>query len=169
MDKWIDLAGPVVADTAYCEGDLVGKDVAFTLPSISFETTDFRAMGTMSLPVMGRLEDMETSITSIGVDKGLRKILAFENKTIEYRWVQVVQKEDGRSATVGCKAFIRCIPKAIPGIGIEPGSASENESTHAVTRYQLFVGGEEYWLIDRLAGKLRIGGKDYYNAINSLL
>ena len=48
-------------------------------------------------------------------------------------------------------------------------SQSENELGYAVSRYQLFVDGTEYWLIDQLNQILRVGGKDYYKQIRSLL
>lgn len=52
---------------------------------------------------------------------------------------------------------------------MDPGSQSENELGYAVSRYQLFVDGTEYWLIDQLNQILRVGGKDYYKQIRSLL
>ena len=52
---------------------------------------------------------------------------------------------------------------------MDPGNASENEIALAVSRYQLFVAGNEYWLIDQLNQILRVGGKDYYKQIRSLL
>jgi phage tail tube protein FII len=69
---------------------------------------------------------------------------------------------------VGCKAFIKGIPNKIPGIGITTGEASENECTIATTRYNLFVDGVEMFLIDRLAGIVRIAGKNFAD-IDSLL
>ena len=38
MAKWLDIKGPVVADTVYADSTLVAKDVAFTLPGIEFLT-----------------------------------------------------------------------------------------------------------------------------------
>lgn len=36
MEKWLDIKGPVVADTVYTDSTLVAKDVAFTLPVLNF-------------------------------------------------------------------------------------------------------------------------------------
>ena len=52
---------------------------------------------------------------------------------------------------------------------MDPGNPSENEITLAVSRYQLFVAGTEYWLIDQLNTILRVGGKDYAQTIRSVL
>lgn len=166
---WLDLKGPVLADTAYDEGKLVAKDVAITLPTVTPATADFRAMGTLTLPMLGQIEAMEAAITKIGIDLGLRSLVKFESRTLEFRWVQDVKQSDGSTKTEGCKAFIRAVSKTIPGLSIDPGNPVESEIPMAVSRYQLFVGGTEYWLIDQLNQIMRVGGVDYCKDIRSLL
>ena len=169
MEKWLDLKGPILADTVYVDGKLVAKDVTITLPGVTPVTADFRAMGTMTMPILGQIEAMEAAITKIGIDLGLRTLVKLESKTIEFRWAQDVKTSDGSTKTEGCKAFIRAMPKTIPGLSVDPGSASENELTFAVSRYQLFVDGAEFWLIDQLNQIMRIDGVDYCKTIRSLL
>jgi phage tail tube protein FII len=169
MSGWIDLKGPVIADTVYAEGQLVAKDVAITMPAITPITADYRAMGTMSLPVPGQFESMETSITKIGVDIGLGRLIRLQSISLELRWVQDSISADGTSKPEGCRAYIRGISKSTPGIGLDPGEKSEIELTYETLRYQLFVGGSELWLIDRLSQIYRVLGQDYYNPIQSLL
>jgi phage tail tube protein FII len=166
---WMDIRSAIVADTVYSDGQLVAKDVSFTLPAVTMLTADVQAMGTMSMPVVGLLEDMEAAITKIGVDLGLSRLSRFEKQNLECRWVQSVLGSDGTSKPEGCKAFIRGVPKGIPGIAAEIGSPSENEMTFGVTRLQIFAGGKEFLLVDRLSQILRVDGKDYYGNINSLL
>lgn len=166
---WTDLNGPVLADTVYDSGKLVAKDVTITLPAITLLTTDFKAMGTLTLPIIGQIEAMEATINKIGIDMGLRSMASLNSRTLEARWAQDVKKADASTKTVGCKAFLRVVPKTIPGLSVDPGSQSENELSYAVSRYQLFVDGTEYWLIDQLNQILRVGGKDYYKQIRSLL
>lgn len=166
---WLDLKGPIIADTVYDGGTLVAKDVTFTLPAVTPVTADFKAMGTHTMPIIGQLEAMEASITKIGIDLGLRSLVMLDSKTLEFRWAQDVKKSDGSSSVEGCKAFLRCASKGIPGLTGDPGNTSENELAYAVSRYQLFVAGTEYWLIDRLSQILRVGGVDYYKNIRSLL
>lgn len=166
---WLDIKGPIVANTAYCDGKLVARDVALTLPAVTLKTSTFPGMGEIELPIPGQTEAMEAAITKIGIDEGLNALTAFESKMLEFRFVQDVKKGDGTTKVEGCKAFLRCTPKGIPELGIEPGENTEGEITLAVTRYQLFVGGDEYWLIDKLSRILRVHGKDYAKAINSLL
>ena len=124
---WLDLKGPILADTVYVDGVLAAKDVTIALPPVNLVTADFKAMGTY------------------------------------------VKLSDGSTKTEGCKAFLRCVSKGIPGLNVDPGNASENEIALAVSRYQLFVAGNEYWLIDQLNTIMRVGGVDYAKDIRSVL
>ena len=168
MSKFVNICGPVIGVTVYSGNKLVARDTAITLPEITPVTADLQAMGTFSLPIWQLLENMETAITSIGVDMGLRELIKPDMKPLEFRWVQTVTDANGTTKNVGCKAFIKGIPNKIPGIGLTVGEASENETTIATTRYNLFVEGQEMFLVDRLAGIVRIAGKNYAD-MNSLL
>lgn len=166
---FVPINGPVVADTVYCDKVLVARDVAATLPEVAAMTADVQAMGTLSLPVWQLIENMETTITKIGVDLGFASLIQPDMKPIELRWVQTVTDAGGNTKNVGCKAFIKAIPSKIPGVGLEIGSAIEGEITLTTTRYNLFVDGKEICLIDKLSGICRINGKDYAGDIGSLL
>lgn len=169
MAVFVNISGPVVANTVYVDSKLVARDVAITLPEVTATTVDVQAMGTLSLPIWSLLENMEAAITKIGVDMGLSAMLKPEPIPLELRWVQTVTDANAVTKNVGCKAFIRGIPNKIPEIGITVGEASEGECTFTLTRYQLMADGEEMFLIDRLAGIVRISGKDYVSDINGLL
>lgn len=166
---FVPINGPVIANTVYIDSKLVARDVTATLPEITPVTADLQAMGTMSFPIWQLLENMEAAITKIGVDLGLRTMIKPDMKPLELRWVQTVVDANGISKEVGCKAFLRGIPTKIPGVSVAVGDPSENECTFTVTRYNLFVGGQEFCLIDRLAGIVRIDGKDYASNIESML
>lgn len=166
---WLDKRGPVVASTVYSDLVLVARDVSVTLPTVTPLSADVPAMGTMSLPIKGLLESMELSVTKIGVDLGLAKLSSMRSQNLEFRWVQAVVKDNGTTANEGCKAFVRAVPKGIPGPSLEVGSSVECEMTYEVTRYQLFVGGLELLLVDRLNHKLRVNGVDWCDSIEALL
>ena len=139
------------------------------MPTVSYLTADFPAMGTMSLPSRGQIESMELSVTKGGVDLGLGRMAMMQAANMELRWVQDVMQADGLTRPEGCKAFLRVISKSIPGLAVASGSLSSNDLTYEVFRYQLFAGGEELWLIDRLAQIMRVLGVDYYKSIDSML
>lgn len=161
MSKFVNICGPVIGATVYSDGKLVARDTAFTLPEITPVTADLQAMGTLSLPIWQLIENMETAITKIGADMGLSAIIKPDMKPLEFRWAQTITDANGITKNVGCKAFIKGIPNKIPGIGVTVGETSENECTIATTRYNLFVDGQEMFLVDRLAGIVRIAGKNY--------
>jgi len=165
----INMNAAVVADTVYSDDVLVAKDTTFTLPELTFATADIQAMGTMSVPIVGLLENMQVTIKQIGVDRGLGKLNKLEKQNLEFRWVETVVESDGSLKQSGRKAFVRTMPGTIPAAGVEVGNVSELESTLNVTRYQLYADGKEIICADRLNGVLKINGKDYYKKITNLL
>lgn len=169
MSKFVNICGPVVGATVYCNNKLVARDTGFTLPEIVPVTVELSAMGTMSLPLWQLLENMETTITKIGLDLGLRDLIVPNMKPLEFRWVQTVSDATGATKEVGCKAFVTGTPNKIPGVSIAVGEAIEGEVTITTTRYSLFVDGAEYFQVDRRAGILRINGVDYVKSTDDLL
>lgn len=161
--------GPILANTLYVDNVLSAEDVEFTLPAIEATTADVEAMGTMSFPIWARLEDMEASITKVGLDKGFSRMIDASMKTYEFRFPQETIDEGGNTKIVACKAFVKGIPASVPEIGVVPGEATSSEVTIKVTRYQLFVDGEEVHLVDRLAGILKINGHNYSSGVKNLL
>lgn len=168
MGKFVPISGPIVAATVYVDNTLVARDVSITLPEVSAMMVDVQATGTLSIPIWSLIENMEQTINRIGIDKGLGAMLKPGSLNLESRFVQTVTDANGNTRNVGCKAFTKGFPTKIPGIGIAMGEPSENECRYTVTRYQLFVDGEELFLIDKMAGIVRIMGTDYANLDNLL-
>ena len=128
---WIDIRGPIVADTVYVDGKLVAKDVAFTLPEVSPKTSTFAAMGDVEMPVPGNINAMEATITKIGVDKGLGSMVKLQSKILEIRFVHDVKKGDGTTKVEGCKAFMRCTPRGSPGSAARSAATARTRSPWA--------------------------------------
>lgn len=166
---YMDVNGAIVANTVYSDGQLVAKDVALTLPEVAPVTTEVIAGGNTDLPVTGWTDPMEATITKIGIDKGLTHLLRQQSQSVEFRWVQDVMQSDGTKIQVGMKAFLRCLPKVIPGLSVTPGENSENEITLSVLRYELMVNNQQQWLIDKLNNIFIVEGVDYAKNINSML
>lgn len=166
---FLPIKGAVLANTCYKDGVLVAKDVTLTLPSVNYVTAEHNAMGKIELPMLGQIEAMEASVTKKGYDSGLAKLAMPEAMSLEFRFVQDSIGSDNVATQEGCRVFMRAVPKTLPGSDLEPGAVGDTQITFAVTRYQLFVGGEEICLIDQLNGIQRINGTDYAKSINSLL
>lgn len=167
--KFASKRNTVEADSVYCDKKIVANDVSVSLPEITFQTADIAAMGTMSLPMLALIDNMELSITRVGIDRDMAKMSAPGRHDIEVRWVQDVIGASGKVASEGCKAFLSVLPTKIPGIGVEIGSAPENELTYSVSRYKLVCAGKTVLLIDRFAHKFEVNGKDYYKQFSKYL
>lgn len=165
----MDKHSAVVADVLLIDRVKAAEDVSFELPGLALQTADLAAMGTLSLPLIGLLDDMTLLITKIGVDTGFSTMAKLQKMAMEFRWVQDKINTAGDVAHQGCKAFLNVIPQEIPGVSVELGSASELGFTYTVTRYQLFVNGSEILLVDRLNQILRVNGSDYMSQIKKLL
>lgn len=166
---WQDIKNAVLADTCYCDNKLAAKDVSIALPAVNFLTSEVQAMGTMEVVLAGLIEAMEATITKVGIDTGLGRMLTPKKHKFEFRWAQNVVTSGGSTKAEGCKAFLTAVPKGIPGATVEIGSNIENEVALSVSRYQLYCGGKEILCIDRLSQICRINGTDYYKKIASLL
>ena len=161
--------GTIVGVTAYVGNNLVAEDVTISLPEITPKTQTFNAMGEIEIP-LPLVEAMEATVNKVGIDKGFIRLLVPETRKFEFRWVQTKVKTDGTQEMEGCKAFITGIPKTIfPGGDIAPGENYEGAIAIAVTRFQLYVAGNEYILVDKLKGQFKINGKDYAKGIKNLL
>ena len=165
----LDKKNAVLADKCYCDNQLAAEDVSINLPAFKFLTSEVNAMGKMDVVLGGLIEAMEASITKIGIDTGLSKMLTPTKHSFEFRWAQNVLKSDGTTKPEGCKAFLTAVPKGVPATGLEVGNATENEISLAVSRYQLYANGAEILCIDRLSSICRINGVDYYAQIASVL
>ena len=166
---YVPVAGAVIGTTAYFKNTLVARDCALTLPDVTPMTVTMSIMGEVEIPIWQLIQNMQATITKVGVDILEKTMISPTSAPIEFRWVQLVQKLDGTTAEVGCKAFMNGFSTNVPGFGIEVGSASENDHVLNLMRYRLVIGGEEVVLIDRTAGKVVINGKDYTSGVNSLL
>lgn len=167
---YIDITGPIMSNTIYRDSELVAKDCTVTLPAVEFVTVELNSGGTVEIPVPQLIAAMDLTIGKIGADSKLARMTTANPCDIEVRWVQIVtDPTTGTTRNVGCKAFLHCLPKGLPEIGVTPGEASETEVTYSVTGYRLIVGGQEAWAIDKFANVLRVDGVDYYEDIQWML
>lgn len=168
-EQFVDLSGAVSGSTVYADGQLCARDVSVELPEITMMTNDYNAMGPITLPVPGLVEHMELTVTKIGVDLGLARLIRPQKQDLEFRWVQSRITATGNAYEQGYKAFIAGVPQTIPSVSLEVGASVEQAVVFSVWRYQLFAAGKEVYLIDKLNGICRVGGVDYAANLNSLL
>lgn len=164
----LEKMGAVLATKVLCDNIVVAEDVNLSLPDITFMTAEVNGLGKINIPTC-LTEAMQSTVTSVGMDKGFFNMLGLNSKTFEYRFVANNLETSGDTGVKGYKAFLRGIPSNIPGGAVEPGSSWSGDVTFEVTRYQLYADGVEKILIDKLKGVCKINGKDYAKEIQSLL
>ena len=84
----MDKHSAVLADSMYVDKRKVAEDVSFERPSIALQTADLQGMVTLSLRIVGLLDDMTMTITKIGVDKDYGSMNKLKKMAVEFRWVQ---------------------------------------------------------------------------------
>lgn len=164
----IDLNGPILATKVLCGNETIAEDVTLSLPNGALQTVDFDALGTLTVPIP-RTDNLEATINTVGLDKGLFKLLGPESHQYEFRMAQNVVKRDGSQKTIGIKAFITGSSPSLLGGDTEVGSISNGSISINATRYRLVIDGEEVMLIDKLKGILKVNGKDYAEDIRRLV
>ncbi len=165
-----NLKGAILATSVYAGGTQIGVNIAGTLPEVAPETTEVTAAGgIIELPVLSKLQAMEASITKQGIDAAWLKALQPEPFDLIMNFVQQSVSPDGTSSIDHIKAFMRVVPKVIPGIEGTYGEASENEITFSVFNYRLTVNGSTYLHADPVNGIYKVNGKDYMSKITSML
>lgn len=167
--KLLERQGPILANTVYDNDILVGQDVEFTIPMPKWQTADVEMNGTVSVPMVGRSDNMQLSIKHIGVDVAWSKTNTPGNHKFEFRYVQPSIGVDGKVTNKGVKCFVDTFAPSVADIGSTVGSASELENTYSATRVAIYIEGKEIFVYDRIAGTLRVDGKDYSNDYRSKL
>lgn len=161
MSAWMDKVGPVIGDSVYCDKKLVARDVTCTIPMPKWQTADIEANGTLSVPLVGRADNMDFAVTKVGVDEGYAAMCVPGAHDVEVRWVDPVIDDKGVVHQIGKRAYMRTLAGSPADIGLENGSVSELETTFPVLRVRIVENGVETFVYDRLAGTLRVNGKDY--------
>lgn len=169
MAGFVPISGAVVADTAYMDGTLVARDLSITLPEVTPLTVDLPMLGTFTMPMWTLFENMQLTVTKIGVDTGISKMIKPESINIELRGVHPIVNADSTTKNAKNKIFLKGISLGVPGFGWEIGSLSENEYNYSCIRYEYQLDGEQVFLIDRAAHQVRVNGKDYFAEIESFL
>lgn len=158
-----------IAVKLLCDGTLISEDAQVTLPNIQAMTEDLQAMGTISYPLIGLLQDMEFSIQTVGITKHYGEINTFEQHTFEFRWVDIHIDKYGNEKHYGKKAFLRGRMKSSGGPSLQIGNETSLEGTYACVAYKLVDDGTTVIDIDRFAKKLVINKTNWYDDIDKLL
>ena len=155
--------------TFYKDNKRILDNVEITVPEVEFTTIEVEGLGKIEVPNYASIEQLDLSLKYNGTSEKDVKFVTPGLNTLEFRFVDGFIGENGKTINKGCKLFAKGYPKTIPSLSVVKGEQSEKEVTYSVTRMQLMVAGKEIYLIDKLAGIVKIDGKDYTSAINKML
>lgn len=165
----------VEASSVYVGSTCVGNNLKITLPEVTPSTTDVDGlMGTMSVPLLNTLEDMEATVTKVGTDENTYLLTSPGTKDITAKWVQDRVSSDGTVTPVGCSAQLKCMPKVYsPEEELEIGSATESDIAFSVYEYKKTVDGKVVFWVNRLTSTLKVWNgkelKDYSSSFAKFL
>lgn len=155
--KYVNKTSVVEGTSVYVGSEIVGNDLTVTLPEVTAVTADVSGlMGTVELPLLHRLEDMELAISKEGLDVNSAILTSPGNKEITAKWAYDSIDSAGNVTVKGGSAIMSVVPKTIsPGVDLEPGETSEGDLTFGVLVYRLYLDGKLVLHINRLAGILK--------------
>lgn len=144
-------------------------DSSVTLPQVSFPTNTIQAMGGFDIPDQTRIEPMTCTI---GVEAGVEsnELIQSGNASYIIRWGQEVTKPDGTIGLDKWEAFVSGVVASSPAPSLEVGQSGTSDITINVSRYRLVYNDvNELYAIDRIAGILRINGKNLRAPLDAIL
>ena len=144
-------------------------DSSVTLPQVSFPTNTIQAMGGFDIPDQTRIEPMTCTI---GVEAGVEsnELVQSGNASYIIRWGQEVTKPDGTIGLDKWEAFVSGVVASSPAPSLEVGQSGTSDITINVSRYRLVYNDvNELYAIDRIAGILRINGKNLRAPLDAIL
>lgn len=155
--KYVNKTSVVEGTSVYVGSTIVGNDLTITLPEVTAATVDVSGMmGTVSMPLLHRLEDMELAISKEGLDANSAILTSPGKKDITAKWAYDSIDSAGNVTVKGGKAIMSVVPKTIsPGVDLEPGETSEGDLTFGVLVYRLYLDGKLVLHINRLSGILK--------------
>lgn len=167
---YITKAGAINRTRLYKDNEAVANDIDFNISAVTPTTVTHRVgMGNIDIPMTGYFESISLTITKQGVDRALAQLSEPTSQNLTIKWAQEMIDENALSTPVGCVAKLTCIPTSIPALAITEGEIPSNELSFTVTRVEIYVDGEEFWVVDMLKCIHRINGKDYAQNTNLLV
>lgn len=144
-------------------------DSSVTLPQVSFPTNTIQAMGGFDIPDQTRIEPMTCTISvEAGVESN--ELIQSGNASYIIRWGQEVTKPDGTIGLDKWEAFVSGVVASSPAPSLEVGQSGTSDITINVSRYRLVYNDvNELYAIDRIAGILRINGKNLRAPLDAIL
>ncbi|MCR5824429.1 MAG: phage major tail tube protein [Lachnospiraceae bacterium] len=167
MEKMTAIQGSRVYDVTGGKKTLALEDAEVTLPGIEAQTFEVKAMGAYNVPLPGLFESMEMTIKATGASKQYASISGFSSRELYITACQSEVAASGKITPKQLKAHVIGVAKKIGEISVNPGDASEPETTYELSHYELYIDNFLLWKVDKLTGECQVWngtGYDDYGA-----
>lgn len=162
MEKMTAIQGCRVYNHVNGSDILALEDAEVTLPGIEAQTFEVKAMGPYNVPLPGLFESMEMTVKATGVTKQYASISGFTTKELFITACQSEVAASGKITPRQIKAHVIGVAKKIGEVSINPGDASEPETTYELSHYELYIDNFLLWKVDKLTGECQVwNGTDY--------
>lgn len=168
-NKVVDFFCQIKKGSSYAD---IPNVSAFSVPDVGFGSSELDGagmIGPVNIPNKSSIEAMESSVTTTS-DSGNAKLLNDpDGVEIILNWAIDKIGTDGSSEYIAYRAVIKGMATVIPGGEKKKGEVAENEHKIATWYYKLEINGNTTVLVDKLAPKCEINGKDRLAKLNKAL
>ncbi|MCI7108032.1 MAG: phage major tail tube protein [Agathobacter sp.] len=168
-DKVADFFCQIKKGNSYVE---IPNVVGFSIPDItpgSNEMSGAGMIGTVNIPDPCNIEAMESSVTTSDDSGDAALLNDLYNVEVILNWAIDKVGTDGSSEYIAHRAVIKAKAAVIPGGEVKKAESTEKEHKLATWYYQEDVDGVTVTLVDALAPKLIINGKDCLEKLHKSL
>ena len=165
------ITGAVGAMNVLAGGREIGDATSVTLSDIERPTTEIKGagiMGTFAMPISGQVNAMTASV-AVRAANADKRYLVGNNVDLEIRFAFDCRASDGTLYVAGTKIFLRGHTTKIGSGKAEPGSTRDETYDYSGVRYREVVDGEETLLVDQIAGRFVVGGKDLMGGVSRII
>lgn len=143
-------------------------NIAITIPTIEFETTDLNIMGTMSIPDFTRIGNLQLTAT-IAIDnpdsRPLKRV-GQQSWLIRY-CTAYVDVATGLDVIEGYEIKASGYVTSIPNAEVNQGSENTGDIVMNLTSIRKMHGADVELDIDRMHGKIEISGINYTTELSN--
>lgn len=144
-------------------------DAVVTLPQISFPTNTSQSTGDLETPDQTRVNAMTATI-SVETSKMSNELSGEGMQSYVVKYAQeVIQPNSSEIRMVGFTAYLTGMVTSLPSPSVQVGQSGTSDISINVFKYRLIEGDKELWCVDKLAGIVRIAGKNSREELDNLL
>jgi P2 family phage contractile tail tube protein len=169
----MNVTGTNISYEAYLDGKRLLGTAEITHPSIQAMTQEIKGAGitgTVDLPILGHIQNLEGTITFRNITDDVRKLLSQKTHHIEF-WaaVETVDTATGQLVPKQHKIIWKAMPKADTVGKHSVGELQNRELGFTITYYKEMYDNDLVQEIDKFNYIFNVGGEDLLANVRKLL